>query len=266
MNAPAQPYTPSAVPPTPAVVAVNLANRLQEATGSLPFRPTEVDTHMAPAAPAAPEPVYYATHPGDGKQYQIFGVPGVLARYSNGYAVTDANGRYKDVLGNYVTDPPAPAAQAPAAPESPASPPQAPAAPAATESPASPPASPAPVATSISPAVAQASAAPYTPPPAETPPPAKAPKGKPRKVAGDTDESYATKVTAWEAKRTGAAPVTPATPVGPVSLFGEAAVALAVRTEPARVGLPLDELLADLAALRAKFDCAGYKLESKLVL
>lgn len=100
MTAP-QAYVPAnGAPPSPPAqpdVQANLANRLNEATASLGFRPTEVQAHMA-----APQPTY--KHPGDGNTYPIFGQPGSPAKYSNGVVVTDTQGYYVDVTGARVTD------------------------------------------------------------------------------------------------------------------------------------------------------------------
>jgi hypothetical protein len=269
---------------TPEQVPANLAQRLQETAAALPFRPTEVAAHMAPAAPA---PGYTYRHQ-DGNTYPIFGLPGQLAKYSNGNPVTDVAGRYLDVLGCPVTDG---AHQAPQAPAAEVAPPavvlmapaayavpqvQTPPFPAVAQATAyvpsaTPPAVPvAPVQVNIEgvpPAAPPAPAEPYTPPPAAvvTPKPAALSKGRPRRGKAETEESYQARVRAWEAEQT-AAPV--------ASVLAEATIASAekvptigdaveVGTRPfGSVGMLLDDLRKAAKAVTE----AGYTVEIKVVL
>jgi hypothetical protein len=258
----------------PAEVPANLANRLQEAAAALPFRPTEVAQHMSPpVAPAVSAPGHFYKHP-DGNSYPVFGLPGQLAKYQNGVAVTDATGRYLDVLGQHVSD---------GAHQAPVTPPQAPApvaGPATSPAPqatayapsATPPAVPqAPASANIEgvpPAAPPAVAEPYTPPPAvqATPKPATLSKGRPRhnKKSGETEEQHAERVRVWEAEQ--AAQSVPVTSVLAEATIASAEKVSTIGDATTRPFGSVAALLDDLRKAARAVTEAGYTVEIKVVL
>jgi hypothetical protein len=246
--------------PGGAVAQPTLGSRVEDTPGANPFRAPEIQ-HVIAAQANAPAVMHNEVN---GRA--VRGVPGSVATYlDTGAYLVGTDGRQYDVQLQPVPAPAQFASGGGVAAGVTVS---------GTFGPA------AEMAAAAQAAAGPAAAAGYVPPPQQAEAPKAKPKGKPRRVAGDTDATYAAKVAAWEAGRAGGVPTTPPTsPVvsPPQTAFavgfsaGVAAAADVVASTQAAPAdavpeIPLASLIAQFKAAAEAIRAYGYPVVAEVVL